>query len=341
MTVVAAAGGFADDVLVVDGLVFFSDGGVEGLRAGKIAAINLTVSHFEADFETSCEQLAGWHARLGQPDSPWRLVESTADIAAARADGKVGLIMGWQNMRPIGDDLDRLALFHRLGLRIMQPTYNFRNFMGDGCLEPDDGGLSALGGRAVAAMNEIGIAIDLSHVGERTARDIVEASEKPVLITHANARAVSDNPRNKSDALIAAVAQSGGTVGVSIYGPMCWDGDPQYPPAIDDFLRHLEHIAGVAGVGHVAIGTDLPAVAELDAVAHITEQTAKRYPAMIGAYAAAFGNDVRKRYLTGCSSHAELVHVVAALEQKGWPEADVRGLLGENLVRALATIWGD
>ena len=244
-------------------------------------------------------------------------------------------------MRPIGDDLDRLALFHRLGLRIMQPTYNFRNFMGDGCLEPDDGGLSALGGRAVASMNALGIAIDLSHVGERTARDVVEASAKPVLITHANARAVSDNPRNKSDALIAAVAQSGGTVGVSIYGPMCWDGDPAYPPAIADFIRHLEHIAGVAGVGHVAIGTDLPAVADLDAVAHITGQTAKRYPAMIGAYAAAFGNDVRNRYLTGCSSHAELVNVVAALEQKGWPEADIRGLLGENLVRALATIWGD
>ena len=333
--------GFADDVLVVDGLVFFSDGGVETLRAGNVAAINLTVSHFEGDFETSCEQLAGWHARLGQPDSPWRLVENAADIAAARADGKVGLIMGWQNMRPIGDALDRLALFHRLGLRIMQPTYNFRNFMGDGCLEPDDGGLSALGGRAVAAMNALGIAIDLSHVGERTARDVVEASEKPVLITHANARAVSNNPRNKSDALIAAVAQSGGTVGVSIYGPMCWDGDPAYPPAIDDFIRHLEHIAGVAGVGHVAIGTDLPAVADLDAVAHITGQTVKRYPAMIGAYAAAFGNDVRNRYLTGCSSHAELVNVVAALEQKGWPEADVRGLLGENLVRALATVWGD
>ena len=77
-------GGFAGDVLIVDGLVFFSDGGVETLRAGKIAAINLTVSHFEADFETSCEQLAGWHARLGQPDSPWRLIESAADIASAR-----------------------------------------------------------------------------------------------------------------------------------------------------------------------------------------------------------------------------------------------------------------
>ena len=91
--------GFADDVLIVDGLVFFSDGGVEGLRAGNVTAINLTVSHFEGDFEASCGQLAGWHARLGQPDSPWRLIESAADIAAARADGKVGLIMGWQNMR--------------------------------------------------------------------------------------------------------------------------------------------------------------------------------------------------------------------------------------------------
>src|SRR3546814_14715092 len=104
----------------------------------------------------------------------------------ARAEGRTGLVMGWQNTRPIADRLDRLHFFHRLGLRIMQPTYNYRNFLGDGCLEEEGAGLSSFGRDAVRLMNELGIAIDLSHVGYRTAMDVIELSAQPVLVTHAH-----------------------------------------------------------------------------------------------------------------------------------------------------------
>ena len=92
--------------------------------------------------------MAGWHARLAAPGSPWRLIERAADFDAARAAGQIGLVMGWQNARPIDEDVGRFAFFHRLGLRVVQLTYNYRNMLGDGCLEPDDGGLSALGREA-------------------------------------------------------------------------------------------------------------------------------------------------------------------------------------------------
>jgi membrane dipeptidase len=334
-----AAAALHREVLIVDGLNFQSDGDPGLLREANVAAANVTVSHFEADFERATNQVAAWVARLRRPDCPWRLVRAAADIPAARAEGRTGLIMGWQNMRPIADNLDRLALFHGLGVRVMQLTYNQRNFLGDGCLEPEDGSLTALGSRAVGLMNELGIAIDLSHVGERTSLRAAEVSTRPVLVTHANAKAVTPAPRNKSDDVIRAVAATGGVIGVSIYGPMCWNGDPSRAPSLDDFQRQLDHVVNLVGVDHVGLGTDLPAVRDLRAVGEVIAMTLARFPAAIAAYAKAFGNDVRTRYLSDCSSHAELVRITDRLLARGWRPADVAAFLGGNWVRVLDRIW--
>lgn len=325
--------------LVVDGLVFQSDGSTELLREGNVAAVNVTVSGLNADFEASCDQIADWLHRLAQPDSGWHLVRGAADLHEARRVGKVGLIMGWQNMRAMGDNPRRLRLFHRLGLRIMQLTYNERNFLGDGCLEPEDGGLSLLGRRVVGELNDLGIAIDLSHVGERGCLQAAELTSQPVLLTHANAKAVSNVPRNKSDAVIRAVAATGGLIGVSVYGPMCWSGDPNEPPSLRDFMRHLDHIVALVGYEHVALGTDFPAVRDLSSVADIIRMTLNRYPAAIESYAAAFGNDVRTRYLRDCASPAELPRLTEALAGNGWHAAQIEAFLGGNYLRVLEQVW--
>lgn len=189
-------------------------------------------------------------------------------------------------------------------------------------------------------MNELGIAIDLSHVGQRTSVEAAEASIRPVLATHANARAVTPALRNKSDDAIRAIAASGGVIGVSIYGPMCWDGDAARHPSLDDFERHLDHIVDLVGVDHVGLGTDLPAVANLDSVRQITELTLSKFPAAIAKYAAAFGNDIRARYLSDCSSHGELAKVAARLQARRWSDGDITKLLGGNFRRAFGEIWG-
>ena len=328
------------EATIVDGLVFLADGGTESLDAGNVAAANVTVSHFEADFEAACDDMAAWLARIARPGSRWRLVEQAADVPAARAEGRIGLIMGWQNARPLGDRLERLHLFHRLGLRVVQLTYNRRNFLGDGCLEhAGDGGLSRLGEDAVRLMNEIGIAIDLSHCGERATLRAAELSTRPVFVTHANAAALVDTPRNKSDAAIRAVAATGGTIGLSVYGLFSWDGNPRRRPRLDDFLRHVDHVAALVGPERLALGTDLPAVRDLDLVAPITRMTLERSPGIIGDYARAFGNDVRTRYLADCGTHAELAGVSAALLERGFSEAQLRAFLGANLLRALDAAW--
>ena len=328
------------DALIIDGLTFLSDGYANGLKAANIAATNLTVSFFEGEFERTADDIATWLARLNQPDCPWRLIERATDIPAARAAGQVGLIMGWQNMRAISDNLERIGFFHRLGVRVMQLTYNRRNYLGDGCLEPEDGGLSDLGIAAVGVMNQLGVAVDLSHVGRRATLKAAEVSTKPVLITHANAEAVVASPRNKSDEEIVAVAASGGVIGTSIYGAMCWTGDPKQPPSLDDYLRQLDHIVNLVGPDHVGIGTDLPAVSDLAVVKSVTEMTLARSAAFIGPYVAAFGNDIAGRYIRECPDQTGLVHITEALVDRGWDEAHIRGLLGENFLRVFGDIWG-
>ena len=119
------------------------------------------------------------------------LVRTVADIKKAKEADKTGIIFGFQNLSPIEDDLDRLATFHRLGVRVMQVTYMEANYAGQGCLERIDAGLTGFGIEAVEEMNRLGILIDLSHVGHRTTMDTIEASTKPVAFTHANPRSIN------------------------------------------------------------------------------------------------------------------------------------------------------
>ena len=324
--------------LVIDGLSYHADGYTGDLRQGGVNALNVTVCNFEAGYAEACDRTAEWLSRVRAPDCEWMLIDRASDFDSARRADRIGMIMGWQNMRPVADRLDRLHLFHRLGVRVMQITYNYRNFMGDGCLETEDSGLSVLGRDAVKVMNELGIAIDLSHVGDKTTRDTIELSDKPVLATHANARAVVDLPRNKPDDIIKAIADTGGVIGASVYGPMLWDGDPKRQPTIDDFVQQLEYLVELVGIEHVGFGTDLPASNDLQRTAYAAAN--RRLWTGISSYGDAFGHDIPARYAENCNSHAKLPNVTEALCARGWRAADIEAYLGGNFARAFSEIWG-
>lgn len=326
-----------DDALVIDGLVYHCDGDVSDLMAGGINAINVTTCHFEADFPQACEEISRWHGMLGKPDSPFHQIETVADLDQAKADGKVGVILGWQNSRPVADELDRFHFFRRLGLRIMQLTYNYRNAFGDGCLEPEEAGLTLLGRDAVRIMNALGIAIDLSHVGQRTMMNVIELSEHPVLITHANARALAKLERNKTDDVIKALVAKGGVIGASIYGPMCWDQDPNRKPTLDDFYRHLDYLVDVAGIEHVGFGTDLATGANYQKMAF--ERSHWRRWEGINRFNRTFGEAIPDRYLADCNKHSDLPKITEALLARGWSEEHVRGYLGGNFRRVFEQVW--
>lgn len=323
---------------VIDGLVFFSDGSTRDMLAGGVTAMNLTITEMAEGFEQAVQDIAAWRKRC-RTEPGWLLVERIEDIDRAKQSGALGLIMGWQNAKPFGDQLDRIAMFHELGLRIVQLTYNEANLIGDGCLEARNGGLSTWGIKAVGEMNRVGIAIDVSHCAEQTCLDACRHSTRPVLLTHANANAVIRRPRNKSDEVIRAVAGTGGVVGCSIHGYLNWRGDPARQSSLEDFVANIKHIGNLVGYEHVGIGTDFPSVDSYEAVRHVMVMSRTKYPGSGGDLAAAFGDVMEARYPKETPTPAQFPVLARALEDGGLTHTQIEGVLGRNFYRALAECW--
>ena len=154
---------------------------------------------------------------------------------------------------PIENDLSRLDLFHALGVRIIQITYNERNLLGNGCYERRDEGLTNFGVDAIKQMNRLGILIDLSHVGDRTTLEAIELSEKPVAITHANARAFVNHVRNKTDEALSLLAEKGGVIGANAF-PAFFENT--FDATLTDYVDAIDDLVQRVGIDHVGIGTD-------------------------------------------------------------------------------------
>lgn len=324
---------------VIDGIVYFSDGDPEPLRTGGVHAANVTVTHTHAALEEAMDDLGAWRRRIAAPDSGWKLVLRADDIVAAMREGRTGIILGWQNTLPFGASAARAWAFAAAGLRIVQLTHNETNLVGDGCAEARNGGLTSFGRELVAALNDAGIAIDLSHCGDATAAEAATLSRKPALLTHANAKAVHDRVRNKDDAAIRAVASSGGVIGLSLHGFMNWDGDPAHPPSLEGWLRHVDYVAKLVGLEHVGIGTDFAAVQDEAVIQAILDRNRDHYKAA-NAYARAFGNSSAGRYPAGLPDARHFPRLLEALEKAGYTGAQVEAIAGGNFLRAYREIWG-
>ena len=185
-------------------------------------------------------------------------------------------MLGFQNTDMIDRDISRLDMFYRLGIRIIQLTYNDRNFVGDGCLEPANAGLSQFGREVVARMNALGIAVDLSHCGTQTTADGIAASTKPPLITHSGCREVYRHPRSKEDRELKAMADKGGVVGIYF---MPFIGPGPGAPTVEMLMRQIDHAIKICGVDHVGIGSDLSTHADRgDARVSARSQVVRRRP---------------------------------------------------------------
>ena len=183
------------------------------------------------------------------------VVRTLADIDEAHRSGRVGLVFGLEAATPIENELDRLDVLYGLGLRQIGIAYSDANALGAGLAERTDAGLTAFGRRAVTRMNQLGLAIDLSHAGDRTALDTCERSERPVFITHAGARAVWDIPRMKPDEVLRAVAGTGGVIGMSA-APHTTLSAAHPRHSIESVMDHFRYCADLVGLDHVAFGPD-------------------------------------------------------------------------------------
>jgi membrane dipeptidase len=223
------------DAIVIDGLIVskFDREIFLDMRRGGLTAANCTCCVWE-NFRASMDNVARWKRHFRDNSDLITQVYTTEDIDRAKREGRTGIILGWQNLSGIEDQIPYLAIFKELGVSIMQIAYNTQNLVGCGCYEKNDSGLSEFGQEVIAEMNRLGILCDLSHVGPRTSEDVIRASRKPVAYTHCLPAGLKQHPRNKSDAQLRFIADQGGFIGVTMFPPFLKRG-PQ--STVDDYVE--------------------------------------------------------------------------------------------------------
>jgi membrane dipeptidase len=303
------------------------------VEEGGITAVCLTTPWPWDSFETAVKRTEEYYA-LARTDPKLLLVESAADIRRAKAEGKVGMILWSQGLNIIGDHIPHIESLFRLGYRILQLTYSERNYLGDGCDETSDVGLSKLGRAAVKELNRLHILVDVSHSGPRTSLDAAELSEQPIIVSHANPRSLYDHPRNISDELIKAVAAKGGVIGACPYAPINWDGDPTHKPNIDNLVASIDHMVQMVGIDHVGLGTDSEAT-EGAYPAEVIAELGRRYPDLGGPFRAAFG----RARMEGFRGMRDFPLITEKLLNHGYKPDDVAKVIGGNWLRVFETVW--
>jgi membrane dipeptidase len=329
-----------NEAIVIDGLNT-SNWGEEGifrdLRDGGLTAVNASVAVWEG-FQETMDLTASWLHWFADYAAYIRPIRRVADIRTAKGEGRTGIILGWQNTSPVENDIRRFRLFHELGVRVVQLTYNERNLFGDGCWEPNDGGLSHIGRAAIGEMNELGILIDLSHVGDRTVLETIEHSKQPVAFTHANARSQFDHPRNKTDEAIRKLAQGGGVVGANA---IPGHHPNAYESTLEDYLQTVDYLVQMVGIDHVAIGTDFCMGRTLEWFGWIGRSHGLGPTPVPPKYQDEMEIPQPYRALHGFSSPLEFVNVADGLLSLGYDEEATRKILGENWLRLFGQVWGE
>ncbi len=259
------------------------------------------------------------------------VIRSVDDIHAAHAAGKVGLVFGLEAATPIGNDLDKLDVLFGLGIRQIGIAYSDSNGLGAGLNEPVDFGLTSFGRAAVRRMNQLGLAIDVSHSSDRTGIEACTTSRAPVFMTHAGARALWDIPRLKSDDALTAIADTGGVIGMSAAPHTTISHDhPEH--SILSVMDHFLYCLDLVGIDHVGFGPD---TLYGD---HVGLHTT--FAALMSAAAATKVPHPRVTYVDGLENPTENFHNIAAwLAHNGFTDEEMAKVLGGNVLRALGKIW--
>jgi membrane dipeptidase len=339
------------NAIVIDGLGGINDpyGAEDDLRISDRAWAEMRMTGLTAYRDTivpvgnqvdSWEQfqknLADYHNLLRANPDRLALVAKAADIPAAKAAGKLAVIVGTQDTAMVGPAFDRIAEMKKNGIRAVQLTYNLANLSGDGSIEPRNAGISNLGKATIDRIEKEKLLLDLAHGGARTMEEAAAFAKRPLTISHTGARAVYDHPRNSTDAAIKAVADKGGVVGVYFMPYLAGDMKPSGTMLLD----HVDHIARIAGEDHISIGTDggvLPLVIDAKAIANAKKTHEQRTAA--GIAAPGEGPDVFT-VVRDYNSIDKLERLGADLMKRGWTTAQVEKLLGANLMRLYRDVWG-
>jgi membrane dipeptidase len=344
-----------EESVFVDGLIptraYLSEPAYrDHLERGGVTAGNVTVAS-RTGFADAARRVQRCRRLVREQSDRFVVAETAADVRAAHREGRVAVVMGFQDAMPL-EPADRMQLdgefeylraVHDMGVRVVQLTYNSLNYVGAGCCERVDPGLSNFGRDLVDAMAESGVVVDLSHCGDRTTADAVDYADQPVVFSHVGARALSNVKRNKTDDHLRALADNGGVAGVSVFPPTV-KTDPDTHEVLEatvhDVLDHVDHVVDVAGVDHVAFGSDMN---DRDLDEGVTPPYAA-YRNFRPEHADAYGRgpiDHYEPFPRGLHRHTKLLNLTRGLVARGYGDDEIRKILGGNFLRVFETVWGE
>lgn len=305
----------------------FTDADFEAYRRSGITVISL--GRGSGQYENALRYVAGFNGFVAAHPEFFVRVDDPSDFARAKREGKLGIVISFQDSQHFRT-IDDVDLFHGLGQRDSQLTYNGANRLGSGAFEPATAGLTDFGAQVVERMNRVGMAVDLAHGGDRTMLDAFGLTKRPAVISHGNCRALNaGHPRCVADEAIRALAKTGGVIGINFISFMV---KPTEPTTVDDVVDHIDHVRDLVGVEHVGIGSDFG----LESNDHVVDREAfRRFLAAadpryrVHAREAVEDLDHPRRFFT----------LVDALIRRGYTDEHIRLVLGENFRRALSEVW--
>ena len=304
----------------------------QALVDSGVTALKSTLGGANGTFEEAVADIAAAQALIEAHPESFIKVRKHADLERAKAENRLAVIFSFEAASMLADKPERIDVFRKLDVLVMQLSYNHDTPLGHGCLDGETGGLTGLGRQAVARMNELGVALDLSHSNTRTTAEAIALSRKPPLITHAGCRAVFMHPRNKRDEEMKALADRGGVIGIYML-PFLTPENRQ--PLLSDYMQHMIHALKVCGEDHVGIGTDTAFFtvdsAELKAMA---EEAQTRRKQGVGA-----PGENRPPYIPDINTPRKLERVADALLKHGYSARVAEKVLGLNFSRAFKEIW--
>lgn len=314
------------DALVWDMTFPFGDKGsvdlkwsaLERMQANGFNMVSLTLAIDYNGLSDTVQTIARERAWFRAHADKYVVVEAADDILRAKKEDKLAVGFHFQGTNPVAQDLNMVETYYKLGIRHMLMCYNLKNAVGDGCQEVTDGGLSRYGRSLIAEMHRVGMFVDVAHTGHRTAMDVFETAEGPVIISHANARVVRDpgDSRNVPDEQIKACAASGGVIGVIGFGPNVSEKGKLSTKAL---LRHIDHIAELVGPQHVGLALD-----------YVYDNEYNRPNPWNPIYNPRPIDQIEPE---------DLPRLTQDMMEAGYPEADIRGILGENWLRLAKQLW--
>jgi membrane dipeptidase len=296
---------------------------LEMMAASGYDLAALTVGGDNVDILETVKLIARERAFLAAHADRYTLAGTADEVVAAKREGRLALVFQFQGTNSLGRDVNMIEPYYQLGVRIALMAYNQKNAVGDGCHERTDGGLSRFGIEVVREMQRVGMMVDVTHTGYRTSMDVFEVAEGPVVFSHSNPRALFDHERNIRDDQIKACARSGGVIGVNGIG-IFMGGDNDVSP--DQLLRQIDYLGDLVGPEHVGIGLDW--VYDQPSLLRAAKASKSRYPEKGG-----YDGDI------AFASPDRLPRLTEAMLRRGYSEAVIRGILGENWLRVARSVW--